>query len=301
VRDAAGNKTVLTNGKFQGNDSLELRDNRGFAHLPVLFAHKRENAMVIGLGTGVSAGTAAAYDFKRIDVVELSPAIIGAARGPFKIVNRDVLADPRVRLIVEDGRNVLLTGHDEYDVISIELTSIWFAGAANLYNREFYELVQTRLAYGGVLQQWIQLHHTNRQNIATIIGTMRKVFPHVIVAVSGHQGAMLGSMQPLVVTRDELFHLEDVGHVRETLEGEHLAEYVKSIIIDETGIDRFLADTKTQMANWREDALVSTDKNLLLEYATPKGNVPTADDIPDTVAYLSTYKRRDTLPAHIRP
>jgi spermidine synthase len=300
VRDSAGNKTVLTNGKFQGNDSLELRDNRGFAHLPIIFAAKRKTAMVIGLGTGVSAGTAAAYDFERIDVAELSPAIIEAARGPFKAVNRDVLADPRVRLLVEDGRNVLLTGNDRYDVVSIELTSIWFAGAANLYNREFYELVKGRLAAGGVLQQWIQLHHTNRQTVATIIGTMRKVFPHVVVAVSGHQGAMLGSTRPLQVSRDELFALERVGHVREMLEGEHLTDYVKSIVIDEKGIDSFLADTRAQLGLHREDALVSTDRNLLLEYATPKGNVPTADDIPDTVAYLSTYKRRDTLPAHIR-
>jgi spermidine synthase len=301
VRDASGNKTVLTNGKFQGNDSLELHDNHGFAHLPVLFAPKRDRAMVIGLGTGVSAGTVAAYDFKRIDIVELSPAIIETALGPFKVVNRDVMRDPRVRLLVEDGRNVLLTGHETYDVISIEVSSIWFAGAANLYNQEFYELVSKHLEAGGILQQWIQLHHTNRQNVATIIGTLRKVFPHVVVAVSGHQGQMLASMKPLVVSRDRLAELENVGHVRETLGGAHLVDYVKGIVIDETGIDAFLADTRKRLGLTDDGALVSTDMNLVLEYSTPKGNIPTADDIPDTLAYLSSYKRRDTLPAHIKP
>lgn len=300
VRDAAGNRTLLTNGKFQGNDSLELRDNRGFAHLPVLFAKKHERAMVIGLGTGVSAGTMAAYDFKQIDVIELSPAIVDTALDQFKGVNHDVMRDPRVRLLVEDGRNVLLTGREKYDVISLEVSSIWFAGAANLYNFEFYDLASKHLEPGGVIQQWIQLHHTNRQNIATIIASMRKVFPHIVLAVSGHQGTLLGSMAPLQVSRDRLFDLEKVGYVADTLAGEHLADYVKGILIDETGIDAFLADTKKRFG-LTDAALVSTDMNLLLEYATPKSNIPTADDIPDTIAYLSAYKRRDTLAAHIKP
>ena len=83
VRGADGTRTLLTNGKFQGNDSREVTDNRGFAHLPVVFAKERKRAMVIGLGTGTSAGTMAAYDFERIDIIELSPAIVDAARTIF--------------------------------------------------------------------------------------------------------------------------------------------------------------------------------------------------------------------------
>jgi spermidine synthase len=300
VRDATGQRTLLTNGKFQGNDSLELRDNRGLAHLPVVFAPKRDRAMVIGLGTGVTAGTVAAYDFKRIDVVELSPSIVEAALGPFKVVNHDVMRDPRTRLLLEDGRNVLLVGHEMYDVISIELTSIWFAGAANLYNREFYELAQKHIDKGGVLQQWIQLHHTNRRNIATIIGTLRSVFPHVIVAASGHQGHLLASTEPLEVSRDRLFDMEKIGYVAETLGGQHLVDYAKGILIDEDGVDSMLEDTTKTLGVTNAD-LLSTDANLRLEYDTPKGNIPTADDVSDTLAYLSSYQRRGTLPLHIKP
>ncbi|MDB4936139.1 MAG: hypothetical protein JWP87_3111, partial [Labilithrix sp.] len=83
VRGADGMRTLLTNGKFQGNDGREIADNRGFAHLPVAFAKQRRRAIVIGLGTGTSVGTMAAYDFADIDVVELSPAIIDAARTVF--------------------------------------------------------------------------------------------------------------------------------------------------------------------------------------------------------------------------
>ncbi len=300
VRGADGTRTLLTNGKFQGNDTREVTDNQGFAHLPVIFAKERKRALVIGLGTGTSAGTMAAYDFQDIDIVELSPAIVDAARNVFGEVNRHVLDDPRVHVILEDGRNVLLTHPEKIDVVSVELTSVWFAGAGNLYNKEFYQLVASRLSEGGVLQQWFQLHHTNRRIVAATMASLRSVFPHVLAVVSGHQGLLLASMEPLVVRRDHLADLELLEHVRASLDGAHLLDYVRRVLVDENGIDRFLFDTADRASIDLGD-LVSTDDNMFLEYATPKMNVPSADDIPDTVAYLSTYKTRKTIPDHLKP
>lgn len=295
VRDPEGTRTLLTNGKFQGNDGREIADNRGLAHLPVTFARHRDNAMVIGLGTGTSAGTIAAYDFKRIDVVELSPAIVDAARTVFAPLNHHVMSDPRVRLLLEDGRNVLLVGKDDYDVVSIEISSIWFAGAANLYNREFYELVAARLASGGILQQWFQLHHTNRRIVSTEIATLRSVFPFILVAVTGHQGQLIASKTPLHVSRARLAQLETIGTVKKTLADGHLVDFVKGVVLDPDDVDAFLDDACDRFGT-KYSELVSSDDNLFLEYATPKTNVPNADDIPDTVAYLAAFKTRKTLP-----
>ena len=295
VKDAEGTHTLLTNGKFQGNDGREIADNRGLAHLPVTFAKHRKNAMVIGLGTGTSADTIAAYDFERIDVVELSPAIVHAARTTFGPLNHHVMDDKRVRLLLEDGRNVLLVGKDNYDVVSIEISSIWFAGAANLYNREFYELVDKRLAKGGILQQWFQLHHTNRRIVAAEIATLRSVFPFILVAVTGHQGQLIASKTPLKVSRSELYELEKIGTVKRSLGEGHLVDFVKGTVLDADDVDAFLDDA-CERFGVKYSELVSSDDNLFLEYATPKTNVPSADDIPDTVAYLSAFKTRKTLP-----
>jgi len=298
VRDADGMRTLLTNGKFQGNDGHEIGVNRGLVHLPVAFAKRRNHGLVIGLGTGTSAGTMAAYDFARIDVAELSPAIVDAARTIFSELNYHVMEDPRVHVLLEDGRNVLLVGKDQYDVVSIEVSSIWFAGAANLYNREFYELVAKHLSDDGVLQQWFQLHHTNRRIVSTQIATLRAVFPHVMVAVTAHQGQLIASKKHLTASRANLQALESIGRVKETLDGGHLTDFVKGIVIDDANVDAFLDDAKERFGTSFGD-LVSTDDNLYLEYATPKLNVPSADDIPDTLAYLSTFKTRKTLPLHL--
>ncbi len=300
VRDEAGMRTLLTNGKFQGNDGAEVQDNSGFAHIPVAFAQKRRRAMVIGLGTGTSAGAVAAYDFEQIDLLELSPAIVETARTTFANVNHHVLASDRTRLFLEDGRNRLLVQPTRYDVISIEVSSIWFAGAANLYSKEFYELATQRLEPGGVLQQWTQLHHTNRRNLATVLHTVRSVFPHVILAVVGHQGIIVASQKPLTVRHAHLHALEELGYVKQVLGPHRLLDYLRGILLDEKGIDAFVQDVAHEHGLSVDD-LVSTDENLFLEYATPKANVPTADDIPDTIAYLKAYRRSDLLRDHILP
>jgi spermidine synthase len=300
VRDDTGLRTLLTNGKFEGNDGPEMQDNSAFAHLPALFAQRRRRAMVIGLGTGTSAGTVAAYDFQNIDVAELSPAIVNSARTTFGAVNHHVLDDPRVHLFFEDGRNRLLVRPDRYDVISIEITSIWFAGAASLYSQQFYELVKARLEPGGVLQQWAQLHHTNRKNLASVLATVRTAFPHVMVAVVGHQGVIVAGEQALTVRHAHLLELEKLARVKELL-GEHrLVDFARGILLDEKGIDAFVHDVAEEHGVLPA-SLVSTDENLLLEYATPKANVPTADNIEDTIATMTAYRRSDILRDHVLP
>ena len=71
-------------------------------------------------------------------------------------------------------------------------------------------------------------------------------------------------------------------------------------MIDESGIDKFLGDTTDRTGTELRD-LISTDDNMFLEYATPKTNVPSADDIPDTLKYLGAFRTRQTVPAHLKP
>lgn len=298
VRDGRGQKFLLTNGKFQGNDADEVQQNRGLAHLPASYAPKRDRALVIGLGTGTTAMALAAHGFKRIDLVELSPAIVHAARTSFREVNGGILDDARAVLHVDDGRNLLLTNADRYDVVTIEVSSVWFAGAANLYSKDFYPIVRDRLAPGGILQQWLQLHHTNRRVVATILGSIRAVFPHVLVFVNGHQSHILASMTPITTSREHLFALEEDPAVKKSLGGGHLVDYVKGLVLSSEGTDAFLADTARELG-LPASALVSSDDNLDLEYRTPKGNVPTSDDVSDSVAYLSAYRTRSTLLSHL--
>jgi spermidine synthase len=249
-----GRHTLWTNGKYQGDDAYQMSAQRGFADIPAMFVPRFGRALVIGVGTGTTIGALARYPFEHVDVAELSPGIISAARTFFRSVNEGALDDPRLTVRLEDGRNLLLVGGRAYDLVTIEVTSIWFAGAGNLYNREFYEVAARRLAPGGILSQWVQLHHTTLLDIASQLTTARSVFPHAAFFVRGDQGFLELGLAPLV------------AHPRAPTDTEDL------VLADDT-LDRFVDDVAREAGTTRE-AIVSTDDNLRLEYATPRNNVP---------------------------
>ena len=209
----------------------------------------------MGLGTGVTLHETATYPFARIDLAELSPGIVKAARQFFGEVNGGVLDDPRVHVRLEDGRNLLAIDTGRYDVITVELTSIWFAGAANLYNREFYETAAKRLTPGGVLSQWVQMHHTTPREVASQLTTARTVFAHAAFFLGG-QGVLVLSQEPLRAASGA-----DLGDLW---------------LLDDT-LDAFVDDVCREGGLTREQ-LVSTDDNLRLEYATPRNNVEFSDE-----------------------
>ncbi|HEY3495429.1 MAG TPA: fused MFS/spermidine synthase [Polyangiaceae bacterium] len=273
VARAGGVLTLYTNGKFQGNTGWEMSAQRFFAHYPSLFVDRFERSLVIGLGTGTTLGTLAAYPWKRIDVVEISPQIVAAARQYFQVGNRGSIDDPRVTLHHADGRNFVLVDDGKYDLISMELSSIWFAGASNLYSREFYRLARERLAPGGVFQQWVQLHHVYPRDFATIVGTLHGEFRHVALFYGGGQGILVASDEPLRASKSRLAALEARPEFQGVLSDDrHLVQLTDDILALDDGLDRFLAKSAEEAGLDRAD-LVSTDHSLYLEYATPRGNV----------------------------
>ena len=289
--------TMYTNGKFQGDNGPEMAAQRRFAHFPSLFVPKDGRALVIGLGTGTTLGTVAAYPFERIDVAEISPAIVEASRKYYGDQAFHAFDDRRVRLLLNDGRNVLLVATEPYDLVTIELTSVWFAGAASLYSHEFYELVKSRLTEGGVLQQWVQLHHIRRRELATIVRTLRQSFPHVALFVGGAQGILVASQRPLIASSARLSKLEESEALQKTLNGIHLQDTLSELVTSEEDLDRFVKESEPDGG-----PIVSTDDNLYLEYATPKGNVLVYDSsLQDTLRLLDQYRTKDPRARHLTP
>jgi predicted membrane-bound spermidine synthase len=265
-------RTLLTNGKFQGNNATggEMKAQAGFALAPLLHTPRRERALVIGYGTGGSAYTVHAAGFAELDIVELSADIVRLADRYFPEVNRGVTSRPGVRTFVTDGRNFLMLQPRTYDLISIEISSIWFAGAANLYNREFYQLAKARLAPGGVLQQWIQLHHIRPHDVLFVLGSVRSEFRFVWIYLLGEQGIIVATNDPSA--RPDPAHmrqLERAPGLKDILalyDG-HLDEVRDGVLIDPRGVELFLGAFNAPREAW-----ISTDDNLVLEYGTPKGN-----------------------------
>lgn len=283
--DAAPVLTLLTNGKFQGDDSPEVGAQFGFAMCPLLHTTSRERALNIGFGTGTTARTLRDAGFRALDVVDLSGDILRVADEWFPRVNRKVLSQPGVESFVTDGRNFLLLQDRRYDLVTIELTSIWFAGAAALYNREFYDLVQSRLAPEGVLEQWIQLHRLSREDIVSVIGTLRERFPRIWLYYTGNQGVLVACAHDCSPTPAAANRLHSEPALREALAwfGGSSNALAGSVLLEPAAIDRLLATAGVPIT-------ISTDDNLFLEYSTPRGNVRSyASSIRENVGWLRTF------------
>jgi spermidine synthase len=273
--EAPPRKVLLSNGKFQGNNGGELVAQVRFSQIPLLFQDSFERALLIGVGTGTSVAVLAASPYQRIDAAELSPDILHAAREHFQEVNKGALDSPRVQVHYADGRNMLMLSQHSYDLITIEVTSIWIAGEADLYNREFYALVKNHLRPKGVLQQWVQLHHMTPRDLAIILHTVRQELPHVALFYGGRQGQIIASREPLVMDYARVRELSD------TLRGSFAANNVPAsdflmlageALLNEQGVEAYIQQHMAT-GTGRPSGFVSTDDNLYLEYSTPRGNV----------------------------
>ena len=301
VTDTGGVRTLLTNGKFQGNTGWEMNAQRFFAHYPSLFIKDYRDLLVIGLGTGTTLGTLAGYPWQKIDVAEISPSILIAAKAYFTGANLNAIDDRRVTIHHADGRNFILVQEQKYDLISMELSSIWFAGAASLYSREFYQLIHERMKPGAVFQQWVQLHHVRPRDFATVLNTLRHQFAHVTLFYGGGQGILVASDAPLVASEARVHALERTPRVAATIPHERpLLDLFNDVLVSDAGLDRFLADVADSVGEPVE-AMISTDANLYLEYATPQGNILPWSTREELVADLRRYRDPAAVAAMIGP
>jgi spermidine synthase len=286
--------TLLTNGKFQGDNSVhrEMAAQVGFALLPLLHTPSRGRALVIGLGTGTSARVLADAGFSALDVAELSGDIARMARRYFGSVNGGVLDRPGIHLHVTDGRNFLLLTRERYDLISMEVSSIWFSGAASLYSRDFYRLARQRLSDRGVLQQWVQLHHLYPEDVASVLASLRSEFSHVWLYYAATQGVLVACNRECAPDRASLKALQDQEPLRYAAEllGGSPSELLRTRILDPQAVDRYL-ESFAQDAHTPIESFVSDDDNLRLEYSTPRGNVrPYTNSLRQNLALLNVFQ-----------
>lgn len=169
----------LLNGKNDGNTRADAPTMVMSGLIGAALHERPRTAMVIGLGTGCTAGwLAAAPGVARVDVVELEPRILDVARDAAP-VNRAVLDNPSVHVSIGDAREALLVTKRRYDIVFSQPSNPYRAGVASLFTREYYEAVRGRLEPGGFFLQWVQTYEVDVPTIRTVYATLRSAFPHV--------------------------------------------------------------------------------------------------------------------------
>ncbi|MGR9578501.1 fused MFS/spermidine synthase [Pandoraea sputorum] len=243
-----------------GDAMTSLRYMRLQALLP-LIVHNGEpkSALVIGLGTGITAGASLAYPGLQHRVVaELLPAVVRAV--PDFVGNFDVASSKRVDIRLRDGRRELLQSQQSYDLITLEPPPPSAAGVASLYSTDFYRLAAKRLQAGGLVAQWLPLPTQNDADTRSLVRSFLDVFPYASLWTTElHETMLIGSLTPLDLDVQRIQRRFAEPETRDALQavGVRSAEALLATwVTDRAGLEWYAAD-----------ALPVTDDRPRIEYA----------------------------------
>ena len=250
--------------------------------LPGMIRPETRDVLVVGFGGGMALELAP-QSYASIDVIEIEPQVVEANRKVSGLRARDPLADPRVHVHIGDARGTLQLAAKRYDAIISQPSHPWTAGASHLYTREFFSLVRSRLAPGGVFVQWIGISFVDDALLGSLLSALLEAFPHVELFQPQLHGLLfVASDQPIDAlegaARGLAAHPADFARL-----GVHrLEDFASAWALDETGV----------AALGRDASANSDDLNFLAARSARLG--ASALD-PESVRQL--LKANDPLPA----
>lgn len=176
-------KVLLLDGRLQSAQKDEFIYHEALVH-PAMLAHPEpRRVLVLGGGEGATLREVLRYPVVTAAVmVDIDQELVEVCRQWLPEFHQKAFDDPRAQLVFADGRSWLAAqGDGSFDVIILDLPEPLEEGPALLlFTREFYSLVRSKLAPGGLaaLQSgaagpWCRL-------LPDLNRTLKAVFPQVV-------------------------------------------------------------------------------------------------------------------------
>lgn len=263
IKDDQTYRALAVNGVDVAGSSPELDEvQRMQGHLPMLLGGAPRSVVHIGFGSGGTAWAVSRGPAERILVVEISPEVIRASDTYFGAINHGVLADSRVRVEINDGRNFLLATDERFDAVLSDSIHPAYAGNGSLYSLEYFRLVRARLRPGGVASMWLPMYYLTPDNYAGILRAFSEVFPHVAV---WYVPTTLNAFT--IVTGKVDGPVWDGARLREALAVPAVGSTLAALGIDEPAdLLPLLLATERDLRGWLATARANTDDHPRVEY-----------------------------------
>lgn len=205
IKVKGGEQALVANGRVAASSDLPAQQiGLTLGHLPMMLHRDPKQVLVVGLGSGMTAGAALVHpSTERLTVVESEPKVVEAAR-KFDGYNHHLLDDPKVHVVAGGARGFLSTTTQTFDVITVYPGHPWFRSAGNLYSSDYFGDAARHLAPGGVMAQWLPVYELAPADTASVVRTFQQRFPHTLLWLTHADAVMMGSSAPLTIDEAEL-------------------------------------------------------------------------------------------------
>jgi spermidine synthase len=262
IRVKGGQQAFITNGRVEASSHLQAQQVQyTLGYLPALLARNPKDVLVVGLGSGMTAGaTAVVPSVEHVTIAEIEPKVLGVAR-TFAAYNHGVLDNPKVRVVINDGRNFLMTTQQQFDVITADPIHPWFQGAGYLYASEYFALAAAHLRPGGVIAQWLPIYELTPRDLASVVRTFQRHFPHTMMWLEHYDAVIVGSATPFRIDEAELDRRIADPVIADDLRRVDMGsatDLLSYFVMGTEGMQRF-----------GRDGVLNTDDRLYLEFSAP--------------------------------
>ncbi|MDT8389128.1 MAG: fused MFS/spermidine synthase [Lentisphaeria bacterium] len=282
VKDSSGHNMLKINSNYVLGSTGAVLNQVFQARIPLFIYPKTESLFFLGMGTGITAGGAldtGLFDsVKSVVVCEMVPEVVEAAERYIaggtggEDYTHGLFNDPRVDILVEDGRHYLLGTDSAFDMINADLFLPYRHGAGSLYSRDHFVNAKKRLTPDGVFVQWLPLFQLTDFEFGVISRTMLSVFDQVtlwrnnfqpgaeIVALVGHNGNH--PLPPCDLPSGEA--------KRAAIQGKTWRDLPRlSLMCDEQTVALFYCGNMTASKDLFDTYPVNTDDKPVIEYRSP--------------------------------
>lgn len=158
--------------------------NENFSHLVMLQHADPKSVLLLGDGIGGILRQILKHDPRSLTYLQLDPEVLRASKKFLGQKEKDILSDPRLKIIHKDAGFFIKRTREKFDLIIINMPDPATLNINRFYTKEFYEIARSHLNKGGILatrissKESIISNELARYN-ASLYKTLKNVFHYV--------------------------------------------------------------------------------------------------------------------------
>ncbi len=291
VSEEDGSLFLQINGRTEASTTGDMANQILVSQIPMLLHPDPKDVLVIGLGSGITFGSVLTHPVDEADCVEISPAVVRAAVY-FKDWHGDVTRNPRAHIVMDDGRNYLLSTRKKYDVIISEPSKPWISGVSNMFTRETYELAKGRLKEKGLICQWFHYYSMDPEDFKTAVRTFLDVFPYAQLWNADNNVFMVGSNEPIEI---------DCSRLRSRMDEPKIGFDLKRVgVLSPYNLLGYFLFAEIEAREFVGTGRINTDDLPIIEFSAPRHrNSFRHEEILDSMLRAYPKYNRYPLTGHI--